>query len=1348
MSRHFIASILFLFVAIGAQSAEVYVPEELEGWREWVLHDRPYIDCPWFANVKERAGCVWLSSVEISVTRGESRGGATFVIVADVFGKTNVRMPHAEGYLPQEVTVNGTTMPLVSTPGGPALPLKSDRYRIEGKLSWPIVLEPAFLEVPESAFLHLEIDGATAQNVRLDDGMLWLRSRRQEDSADTLNIKVFRYLEDGIPLMLTTELRLTAEGQNRTFDLGKVLPDSFVVTSIDSTTPFRIDDDGTASVQLTRGTSYIEFSARSVENVEVFDYHKANEHWPEVEYWGWSPKRDIRLVRVEGPPSLDLGQIDYPFQVSDSAGFVLSEDVSMRLIEEQRGNLNPYPARFDVEREMWLSFDGNSFIVRDEIQSDTDSETAIVVNYVPGKIEVNSDPRLVTYSDPDNLIDPGVNLSDRTSEIHAVSLLDNANPIHAVGWKIDADSLKATLNVPPGWRLLWSRGVDRVTDSWLSSWSIWDIFLAALLIGLVFRVGGPIWAGVVAIAVVISYQEHAVTTIGFLVLAAIAALVRIIDHEGLRRFLLGVHWVLVVPIAIACIFYSTYAARQAIYPQLERQAFPTYDEQYAISDERVANRLRSKMEEGSAISRSDFKEKEVVVMMAAGAFVPRPEWEIQFTGVQIPTGPGIPTWDWREIALDWSGPVSQEQTISLTFLPPWLFRILSLASAALTMLVLLFFVLRNVPPAAKIPPLLRALVPGLGLLLFVPYDASAEVPQRYVLDELERRLLAPPSCVPECFYYESALVDIEPDKLQTEMIVHVAAEVAVPVPESIGTWTHDRVSVNDSNVPLARVEGRMFVLLGEGVHTVRTRASIGDFSRIDISYQKVPGFLRYDIEGWRRQGVDDSARSTTHTFIRIDDTDSEDTITLLQDPVEPYVRVTRVLRFVFDPIVETIVTRVTPKSGPFSVVIPLLEGETMIGDFFSVENRKVTVAFPTDGDRAVWRTRLDPTGDITLTAPPIGTRQEIWRLAGSDFWHYDYAGLMPVKSANRGTTFYPRSDETLQVSLTRPKPVGGDWITVQEADLAVEVGNRSTNAELSLMIEASQADEFDLQLPEGARVTSIRSKGDDIPVPATGEVKLPLSAGSNAVSVSWLMDEGASWLFKTPRVQLQQHARNIDIHVAFPESRWTLLLGGPLRGAAVLFWGIAIVVLVLAVALSRLDEFPISTPAAVLLTLGASVANLWALLFAGAWFIAIWWRNRNDFGGVESPYYAFGQLVFLLVSALAVGVLVATVPVALLGQPDMLIAGYGSNALNYFWYADYSTITLPTAWVVSLPHWVYLMTMFAWSFWLAIAIVNWVRLAWQAVSRPQFWPPRKPRKKSEANEISESGSMESQAKPT
>ena len=83
--------------------------------------------------------------------------------------------------------------------------------------------------------------------------------------------------------------------------------------------------------------------------------------------------------------------------------------------------------------------------------------------------------------------------------------------------------------------------------------------------------------------------------------------------------------------------------------------------------------------------------------------------------------------------------------------------------------------------------------------------------------------------------------------------------------------------------------------------------------------------------------------------------------------------------------------------------------------------------------------------------------------------------------------------------------------------------------------------------------------------------------------------------------------------------------------------------------------------------------------------------------------------------------LAASVPMGLLGTPEMHIVGNNSSAYDYHWFQDQAAKRLPAAYVFSLPMWAYRVVMLAWSLWLAFAVVRWVRWAWSAFTAGGIW---------------------------
>jgi hypothetical protein len=76
----------------------------------------------------------------------------------------------------------------------------------------------------------------------------------------------------------------------------------------------------------------------------------------------------------------------------------------------------------------------------------------------------------------------------------------------------------------------------------------------------------------------------------------------------------------------------------------------------------------------------------------------------------------------------------------------------------------------------------------------------------------------------------------------------------------------------------------------------------------------------------------------------------------------------------------------------------------------------------------------------------------------------------------------------------------------------------------------------------------------------------------------------------------------------------------------------------------------------------------------------------------------------------------------------MQIHGNNSSAQLLRWFLDRSPETLPSPWVLSLPLYWYRIAMLLWALWLALALIRWLKWAWQCYSAETLWKRLRPRK--------------------
>ena len=82
--------------------AVVPVPEPLQPWVDWVLHDAPQAQCPFLYNAPQRH-CAWPARLELKL----NDSGGEFTQQWQSYDETWLHLPGDPGHWPQSVTANG-----------------------------------------------------------------------------------------------------------------------------------------------------------------------------------------------------------------------------------------------------------------------------------------------------------------------------------------------------------------------------------------------------------------------------------------------------------------------------------------------------------------------------------------------------------------------------------------------------------------------------------------------------------------------------------------------------------------------------------------------------------------------------------------------------------------------------------------------------------------------------------------------------------------------------------------------------------------------------------------------------------------------------------------------------------------------------------------------------------------------------------------------------------------------------------------------------------------------------------------------------------------------------------------
>ena len=1308
------------------------IPPELSEWIPWVLRDQPDYHCPRIAPEARQYQCQWPGELEIDI----DQKGARFTQPWSLDGRGWIILPGDHKHWPRDVSINGEPARMLERNGKPALLLERGDFHISGEISWSKI--PQSLPVaPATALITLKRNGADIP-VHVDrQGKLWLRERgRGETEAqknNTLKVEVFRLLSDDIPLRLDTELRLAVSGKPREIVLGQALPDNAEVTSFHSPLPARVEADGRLRIQARAGQWQIRIGARFQDQAQHFNMNKLDKHWPGQEIWSFRANPQLRGVKVSGAPSVDPSQIDLPPQFGGLPTYLMSPSTTLQLEQQYRGDATPAANQLSLNRELWLDFDGGGATTKDRIEGQFTHRWRLYSSpdLKLGRVLANGQPQVLTRL-PDEA-GAGIEIRHPHVNIEAISRIDGLETISATGWQHDFDKVNLNLNLPPGWQLWHVGGPDYVNKSWLSRWDLWDLFICLLVVGGLFRVLGWQWGVVGALTLALAYHERNFPLIGWVILVAALPALKVLPEGAFKKLINAIAHLALAGVTAVVIAFAIDQVRKGIYPQLEQTRSI-----YAYSDIYSASRSLSKTQRSPAI-----REKAELQMMDMAASEPEPPR--YRPGDNIQTGPGEPSWQWRQVRMGWSGPVKADMPLDLYLSPPWLTRILSFVKTALACLLLYglgaalvkhhwwFGSLsasepRNQP--AGVLSLLPMILPALLALTLAgapTYVQANDFPPQKLLTELKETLLKAPACAPHCAAVQESRVEVSGQRLMIRQRVNAVSELAFPLPAD-SSWQAAELLLNGTGAALARADNKHWVRLPPGNHDLTMIARFrGD--KLSIPFPLNSPNISVDAPDWQGFGLQD--RSLTGGTLQLEKEVKEQVEeSLLPAPIKPFVRVRRQLNADIDWELVTTVIRSAPPTGAINLRIPLLPGESVVSQNVLVEDHHAVIALGVRQQQLSWRSVVKP-GDLeSLSAPDSDTWTEHWHIQASPRWHFITSGLAPVKTRpGAGPVVHlwqPWPGERLDIEAIRPEPVPGPTTTVENLQIDHRPGARSAALKLSMGIRSSLGGEYRLPQPPGAELQNMLINGVEQTTPRDGDqVVIPLVPGLQSIEINWTLDQGVARITETPAFALPTPASNIDIRLHLPRDRWPILLHGPDIGPAMLYWGVLAVILVIAATLGQLVRrrqlsIPLKTWHWLLLALGMSTVNMAGSIPVVLWFFAMEARKRRPVDSA-SPLFNVTQVGLILLSIVALLSLFATIPQSLLSAPDMQVTGNGSHNYFYQWYQDHSAEVLPQGWVFSLPLGAFRIAMLLWSLWLVFALMGWIKWWWECLSTGQLW---------------------------
>lgn len=1369
-------------VAAEQQSLSANLPTALQPWLAWVQQRHPTANCPWHQQGEARQ-CAWpvRTDIEVSAQGGQFQ---TEVLMFSAgwlaLPGDTLHWPQQVQIEPLPLTNHFArisqpqTTPLTALirdqAGQPQLQLPAGRWQISGQWQWPAL--PTELSLPpQYGVLSLKHQDSKLQPVQLAVRRQRLQLAARTDStetADSLQIQVQQLFTDDIPGQLTTLLQLEVGGQARQLVLPRVLPAGFSAVELDSEIPALFGTDGSLTLQLQAGQAQVRLLSQTLTPQSSIEIPQRAAPWPSAEIWAFAARPQFRTVQLAGGSQLDPAQTSVPLDWQQYPLLLLQPGDKLSLTEQQRAGTSQ-PVSIELQKKLWLHFNGEQLTIQDLIDGQTGQHSRLDASpgYQLGRIEIDGIPQLITQLPEQQ---PGVEIRQSSLQLQALTTLPLqwhglGVTLPSSGWQSDFSRISWQLVLPPGWSLLTASRVDELKGSWLQRWDLWDIFFVMLVSVACAKLLR--WqVGLLAfVSLVLSYHRPDAPQWLWLSLLLLLALQQIASG----KWAAALQKLQLLNAALLLLVLGGFAVsqlRQAIYPQLAQPWMTMHADQSRVepaphammqgaaapttvsSDASLAEvaasaeaayqaaKQQQKASSADKLARAQPQEQALLSLNLAD-----PQAKIQ-------TGPAQPEWSWQTVTLDWHSPVRAGSETTLYLVPAWLNRLGNLV--CLLLLGWLSWQLLHASFAAswlqfqqqrQQPSAQPAAGAGIGsavmllccsLLLPAPAPAySSEFPPAELLTELEQRLLSKPECLPNCSSIEQLQLTMTDNQAQIRLQLHSQLPQSWPLPVPLALVS--QASINQQAAALWLQDEEAVLLLPKGRFWLQLTLNLNNQQQLTIQLPQPWHHLTQQLSGWQAEPMTPSSDESqlqqqrrSLSFQRLNTGSPEaQNPSLLPSNLAGSAVLFRTLELGLQWRLHSRFERQGKLDKNLTLTLPLLPGEQPLSAL-PQQQGQLQLQLEAGQSELSWSSALPKTSQLQLTAAVQQPYVEIWRIAHSSKYHLQTSGIPTIEqsSGHFPLQFQPWPGEQLTLEISEPASVPADNLTIRSVALSQQQYQGFASTSVKLSIDSGQAQPFRLQLPPDASLKHLQLDDSNLVLQSAdqaGTVSLTLKAGLQQLQLTFEQQQQSELWRQTPALTLPTSAGNLYLQLQLPADRWLLAVGGPAIGPAILFWGMLVLLLALALLLPRLTQTPLQKRHWCLLFAGLSTLSFWLPLLLSLWLAALSWRGRQPLAA-DYRLARLSQLLLLLLSLMALASLLLSIPYALLSSPQVYLTGNGSSAEALYWYQDQSPALLSQAWVLSLPLWCYQLAMLLWSLWLAAALMQWLPWAWRQLSFQGFWP--------------------------
>ncbi len=425
--------------------------------------------------------------------------------------------------------------------------------------------------------------------------------------------------------------------------------------------------------------------------------------------------------------------------------------------------------------------------------------------------------------------------------------------------------------------------------------------------------------------------------------------------------------------------------------------------------------------------------------------------------------------------------------------------------------------------------------------------------------------------------------------------------------------------------------------------------------------------------------------------------------------------------------------------------VNLLHDEKIISQNVKV-NEKRTVELTLDGTQVSWESVIEPQPNLKfMNENP--TVSEIWKIYNKNNWIYSYTGSNPIEVSSSGgfnsvKTWMMWPGENVELKFSLPDVKEGQTSNVTDLEFQTDFKSKELAHNLQFNINTTIGGRYQIIFEDkAAELINLNINGREINTKIKdGVLILDLFVGENKVKLGFKSGERTP-MYSFPKVKFESDVKNVYFKVINAETWNFFTYGGDIK-PAILVVGILLLAGLIAFALGKYAQTPISKISWFLLLLGISHLSIVGMLIVIAWIIAFNYKEKihdllKSKNLLTDQNFNNLQVAYGLLTVVSIVMIVWVVGSGLLSNPNNYVlstlpAYMGGSNLTWYSLVWDGVNNIP--YLISFDLGMYRLITLGWAIWLAFSLMNWLSWMWKKYSEDGYWKDIK-KEKTEISEV-------------